>query len=34
MKFIKNQNLNYINNDYLKEHFAEEDDDNQVPLGF
>ena len=25
MKYIKNMNMNYINTDYLKEHFAEED---------
>jgi hypothetical protein len=25
MKYIKNMNLNYVNTDYLKEHFAEEE---------
>jgi hypothetical protein len=29
MKYIKNMNINYVNNDYLKEHFAEEDEANQ-----
>jgi hypothetical protein len=27
MKYIRNMNLNYVNNDYLKEHFAEEEPD-------
>lgn len=26
MKYIKNMNVNFVNNDYLKEHFAEEDE--------
>ena len=26
MKYIKNMNINYVNNEYLKEHFAEEDE--------
>lgn len=26
MKYIKNMNINYVNDDYLKEHFAEEED--------
>jgi len=25
MKYIKNMNVNFVNADYLKEHFAEED---------
>jgi hypothetical protein len=25
MKYIKNMNVNYVNTDYLKEHFSEED---------
>ena len=26
MKYIKNMNINYVNNDYLQEHFAEEEE--------
>jgi hypothetical protein len=26
MKYIKNMNIDYDNNEYLKEHFAEEDE--------
>ena len=26
MKYIKNMNINYVNDDYLKEHFAEEEE--------
>ena len=25
MKYIKNMNVNFVNNDYLKEHFAEDE---------
>ena len=40
MKYIKNMNINYVNNDYLQEHFAEEEEqkkqevvqeDHQIP---
>lgn len=27
MKYIKNLNINYVNNEYLKDHFAEEEED-------
>lgn len=26
MKYIKNMNINYVNNEYLMDHFNEEDD--------
>ncbi len=26
MKYIKNQNIHYVNNEYLQDHFAEEED--------
>jgi hypothetical protein len=26
MKYIKNMNVNYVNKDYLQEHFAEEEE--------
>ena len=29
MRYIKNMNINYVNNDYLQEHFAEEENNNQ-----
>lgn len=25
MKYIKNMDMNYVNNEYLQDHFAEED---------
>lgn len=28
MRYIKNMNINYVNHDYLQEHFAEEDANN------
>ena len=29
MRYIKNMNINYVNNEYLQEHFAEEENNNQ-----
>jgi hypothetical protein len=26
MKYIKNMNINYVNNEYLKEHFEDDED--------
>ena len=28
MRYIKNMNINYVNHDYLQEHFAEEEINN------